>query len=107
MDPLPNQHRLQHDERQQRFLVHLINEDYAEIKYQLTDITNTIAVTSTKVPDHLQGKGYGKQMMEIWLPQVAELGWMLIPVCDYVKYYLQRHPQWHALWYQEDKTDEK
>lgn len=54
-------------------------------------------ITSTRVPDELQGKGYGKVMMESVLPEIERAGLTIVPVCSYVAHYLERHPEWQHL----------
>ncbi|WP_114765507.1 GNAT family N-acetyltransferase [Vibrio rhodolitus] len=54
-------------------------------------------VTSTKVPESLQGKGYGKVMMESVLPVIESMGVKVLPKCSFVVSYLERNPQWQHL----------
>jgi predicted GNAT family acetyltransferase len=49
------------------------------------------------VPDSLQGKGYGKVMMEAVLPLIEQQGQTIVPVCSYVDHYLTRNAQWQHL----------
>lgn len=83
------------DAQQHCFYVPLENDVSAVVRYQLQDRVMTI--TSTRIPDHLQGKGYGKVMMEAVLPLIEQQGMTIIPVCSYVDHYLTRHPQWQHL----------
>ncbi|KHA62301.1 GNAT family N-acetyltransferase [Vibrio sp. MarTm2] len=78
-----------------QFRVHLESEHYATVKFKIED--GVYQITSTRVPDALQGKGYGKVMMEAVLPKLEELDVKIVPVCSYVVHYLDRHPEWAHL----------
>lgn len=56
------EHQVTHDAQNHCFKVHLEGDEYAVVKYQQED--DVLYITSTRVPDSLQGKGYGKVMME-------------------------------------------
>ncbi|EHA1124006.1 N-acetyltransferase [Vibrio navarrensis] len=84
-----------HDEKSQRYSVHLEGEYYATLAYQQVD--GVMHITSTKVPEALQGKGYGKVLMEAVLPEIERAGYKVVPICSYVKHYLQRNPRWQSL----------
>ncbi|ELP5729367.1 N-acetyltransferase [Vibrio vulnificus] len=77
------------------YRVHLHGEHYATVRYRLEE--NTMAITSTHIPEQLRGAGYGKVMMEALLAEIEARGYKVIPVCSYVKHYLDRHPQWQHL----------
>lgn len=89
------EHTVIYDRENECFRVHLEGEHYAVVRYQFFD--KAIHITSTKVPQELQGKGYGKIMMESVLPLIETQGFKIVPVCSYVKHYLDRHPQWQHL----------
>lgn len=83
------------DEDRQQFRVLLEGDHYAIAKYTRKDSVYTI--TSTKVPEALQGKGYGKVMMEAVLSKIEALDGKVIPECSFVVSYLERNPQWQHL----------
>lgn len=84
-----------HDAERGEFRVRLELGFEALVRYQLEG--NVMAITSTRVPDDLQGKGYGKVMMETVLPEIEQMSLTVRPVCSYVEHYLNRHPQWAHL----------
>lgn len=88
-------HNWVHDQELQRFRVALEPGYEAIVQYQLVD--GVAYVTLTRVPDELQGKGYGKVMMEAVLPEFDRLKWKIVPKCSYVKHYLDRHAEWQHL----------
>ncbi|GAL13680.1 predicted acetyltransferase [Vibrio astriarenae] len=86
---------LVHDPDNKEYQVPLEGEYVAIAKYTLSETVMTIH--STRVPDEVQGKGYGKVMMEAILPEVEKQGYTIIPACSYVAHYLNRNPQWQHL----------
>lgn len=88
-------HTVVFDSENECFRVHLEGDYYAIVQYQLID--KTMHITSTRVPDVLQGKGYGKIMMESVLPLIEFQGVKIVPICSYVEHYLNRHPEWEHL----------
>ncbi|MFM2587389.1 GNAT family N-acetyltransferase [Vibrio sp. TBV020] len=88
-------HTLIIDEVNSQFRVHLEDEQYAVVKFELKG--DVYAITSTKVPEELQGKGYGKVMMETVLPEIERRGAKVEPICSYVVHYLNRQQQWAHL----------
>lgn len=84
-----------HDEENCLYRIHLQDDHYATIRYQLQG--NHMAITSTHIPEALRGAGFGKVMMESLLPVIEARGCKVIPVCSYVKHYLNRHAQWQHL----------
>ena len=88
-------HSLIFDEVNSQFRVYLEANHYAVIKFE--DKGNVYAITSTKVPEELQGKGYGKVMMETLLPEIDKRGLKIEPICSYVAHYLERNQQWSHL----------
>lgn len=86
------------DAQQQCFKVHLEGDEYALVRYELAP--GVMTITSTRVPERLQGKGYGKVMMEAVLPLIEQQGFTIVPQCSYVDHYLTRHPQWQHLRHQ-------
>ncbi|OAJ93323.1 GNAT family N-acetyltransferase [Vibrio bivalvicida] len=88
-------HKVILDEVNSQFRVHLEREHYAIVKFE--NKGDTYAITSTKVPEELQGKGYGKIMMEAVLPEIEKLGVKVDPVCSYVVHYFSRNSQWSHL----------
>ncbi|OEE42828.1 GNAT family N-acetyltransferase [Vibrio anguillarum] len=92
-------HEVQHDVQNCQYKVHLEGNLFATVTYQQQD--EVLFITSTRVPDELQGKGYGKIMMESVLPQIEAQGYTIKPVCSYVVHYLNRHSEWQHLLHRE------
>lgn len=88
-------HELIIDEVNSQFRVHLEGDYYAIAKFELRG--EVYAITSTKVPEELQGKGYGKVMMEAVLAEIERHNRKVEPICSYVVHYLERSTQWAHL----------
>jgi predicted GNAT family acetyltransferase len=83
------------DQEAQQITVELAPEQYALVKYQQQG--QVLHITSTRVPDELQGQGMGKVMMEAVLPEIEKAGFKIVPVCSYVVHYMARQKQWAHL----------
>lgn len=84
------------DEEKQQFRVHLEQNEYAVVNYTFVE-PNCYVIESTKVPEQLQGKGYGSVMMESLLLEIESRQGKIESHCSYVTYYLNRHIQWQHL----------
>ncbi|OLQ93297.1 acetyltransferase [Vibrio panuliri] len=89
-------HQVTFDQAQQEFRVLLEQDLHAVVKYQQYE-EDIFTITSTKVPDSLQGKGYGKVMMEAVLPEIERLGGKVVPECSFVVRYFEKNPHWQHL----------
>ncbi|MGF1753173.1 N-acetyltransferase [Vibrio makurazakiensis] len=78
-----------------QFNVELAAGYYAKVQYKLID--DAMHITSTRVPDELQGKGYGKVMMESVLPVIEQEGYKVVPICSYVVHFMNRSTKWSHL----------
>ncbi|WP_339703294.1 GNAT family N-acetyltransferase [uncultured Marixanthomonas sp.] len=58
---------------------------------------NTIYLTRVKVPTELEGQGIGSTMVEQVLQKIEAMGFKLVPVCPFVKYYIDKNPKWNKL----------
>ncbi|MEZ9107747.1 GNAT family N-acetyltransferase [Vibrio cyclitrophicus] len=75
--------------------VELEPNQFAVVKYHKQG--DVLHITSTRIPDELQGKGFGKVMMESILPEIEQAGFKIVPVCSYVVHYMHRQKQWSHL----------
>ena len=51
------------------------------------------AFTHTEVSDAVEGKGLGSRLVGEALAQLRDRGVAVLPYCEFVKAYLQRHPE--------------
>jgi hypothetical protein len=47
----------------------------------------------TEVPDELEGKGVGSQIVRFALADARERGLKVVPSCKFVRSFLERHPE--------------
>ena len=49
--------------------------------------------THTEVPDALEGRGIGKRLVKAALDDARAQGLKVVPVCPFVKHYIENHPE--------------
>ena len=59
-------------------------------EYRLRD--GRISFTHTEVPDALEGKGVGTRLIAGALEQVRADGLKVVPICSFVRHYIETHP---------------
>jgi predicted GNAT family acetyltransferase len=63
--------------------------------YQLED--DTITFTHTLVPKKLEGRGVGSKLIRAALDSARDRGLKVIPICPFVKAFIERHPEYRIL----------
>ena len=56
-----------------------------------------ISFTHTVVPEEMEGQGVGSRLVRAALDQVRERGLKVVPLCYFVKGYIERHPEYQDL----------
>ncbi|MGQ1889266.1 GNAT family N-acetyltransferase [Thermophagus sp. OGC60D27] len=59
-------------------------------------------LTHTLVPDPLKGQGIGSRLVKQVLTYCQENQIRIIPECSFVVAYLQKHPQWKSLLFEQE-----
>ena len=67
----------------------------ARIVYQKQG--DKIFLIHTEVPLQLGGKGIASLLVKKVLEDIQQKGFKLIPLCPFVKKYIQHHPEWASL----------
>jgi len=67
----------------------------AELEYMLAK--DLIVFTHTGVPEAAEGQGIGSALAEAGLAFARAEGLRVLPLCPFVKAYMQRHPETHDL----------
>jgi hypothetical protein len=52
-----------------------------------------ISFTHTEVPSELEGQGVGSRLIEGALEQVREEGLKVVPLCSFVRHYIETHAE--------------
>lgn len=82
------------NEAQQQFELH-IDGQIALVAYMEKD--NKYALVHTEVPEALEGRGIASILVTKVLTLIESQGRKIIPLCPYVKSFLQRHPEWERI----------
>ncbi len=54
---------------------------------------DTITFTHTEVPEELEGQGVGSRLVGGALEDVRRRGLKAVPVCSFVRHYVETHPE--------------
>lgn len=73
-----------------RFELSLDNGDKAFVEYSLRE--DKIAFLHTEVPEAYEGKGIAAALAKYVLEYAKSNHLRVIPICPYIKAYIQRHP---------------
>ena len=71
------------------------NRSVAFIEYLINN--ENIFLIHTEVPKELGGRGIGSAIVKQTLEEIDNRKLRLIPMCAFVKVYLERHPEWKRL----------
>lgn len=85
---------IQHNTDKRRFEVS-INGELAFVEYNL--FNNGINYTHTEVPPSLEGKGIGSALAKHVLDYARENSLRVMPLCPFIKAYIDRHPEYAAI----------
>jgi uncharacterized protein len=56
-----------------------------------------IVFTHTVVPEELEGRGIGSRLVAGALADAEQHGRKIVPLCTFVRHYVERHPRTQAL----------
>ena len=56
-----------------------------------------LTFTHTEVPKELGGRGIGSQLAKGALDQVRQRGLKVVPLCPFIKAYIEKHPPYQDL----------
>ena len=78
------------------------NEDEGQFELEANGATalaaysrdgDTLTFTHTEVPEELEGQGIGTKLIEGALSQARDQGLKIVPVCSFVRHYVDTHPE--------------
>jgi predicted GNAT family acetyltransferase len=76
-----------------------INGQTAVLEYTLRD--DTITLVHTEVPAELEGRGFGSQLARAGLEYARKKEFKVLPVCEFVAGFIERHAEYQDLVKQE------
>ena len=82
---------IDHPERSRYELA--IGDELAFINYRRQQ--NVVTLMHAEVPAHLNGRGIGSTLVKGALDLARAQGEQVVPVCSFIRIYIQRHPE-HA-----------
>jgi len=91
---MDHNYKLIHNSSKQRFEFH-IDGYKPHIEYR--ERGNKIYLDHTRVPTELEGKGIASNLVKQVFRIIEQRHLILVPICDFVKSYLERHPEWNYL----------
>lgn len=72
-----------------------IDGHQAIIEYSV--LPNILSLNHIEVDKELAGKGVASEMTEKVLLQIEQRGLKVIPICPFIKKYIQKHPEWNSI----------
>jgi predicted GNAT family acetyltransferase len=79
---------ISHDQNASQFITEL-DGHRAELDYEAAD--GVMAITHTRVPPAIAGRGVAAELMRAALALATERGWSVKPVCSYAVAYMRKH----------------
>lgn len=58
---------------------------------------DTLVITHTEVPAHLEGRGHGSALMKAIVDDVRAHGEKIVPLCSFALAYMRRRPEAETL----------
>ncbi len=68
----------------------------AKIDYVIKD-GDVVYLTHTEVPEPLQGRSVGKQLVLKTLQDIEKNNMKVVPLCAFAASYMSKHPEWNRL----------
>lgn len=56
-----------------------------------------IFLTHTRIPEAIQGRGIGTQLVRKVLQDIERQNLLLVPMCAFVIDYIRKHPEWNKI----------
>jgi predicted GNAT family acetyltransferase len=84
-----------HAPEESRYELRLHGRLIGLVAYRLRD--GRIAFTHTEVDESLEGRGFGSRLVAAALDDAARQGLDVLPLCPFVAYYIEQHPEYERL----------
>ncbi|WP_159886103.1 GNAT family N-acetyltransferase [Paenibacillus puerhi] len=92
--------RLTADKQGNSYVLQGINGKVGEVTYRLVD-ADTWVIDHTQVDPAYQGRGLGRQLLDLVVDEAREKGRKIIPSCSYALSVFQEHPEYADVWEKE------
>ena len=83
---------VRHDEQQQRYVLEVNGKELGIARYQQDGERQVF--THTEVDPSLEGQGMGSKLIRESLDDVRKRGNRIVPQCEFVAAYVQKHDEW-------------
>jgi predicted GNAT family acetyltransferase len=94
---------ISHDSVAHRFTTE-VDGSHAELEYSLSGAV--MAITHTRVPPAIGGRGVAAELMGAALAAARDAGWSVQPICSYAVAYMARHPEHSGKQHMDELLDE-
>lgn len=84
--------RVTHSQAQERYEI-FDGEQYVGYLDYVSE-PEQMVLTNTVVLDQYSGKGYGGHLVKYVLDDIERAGKKVVPLCSYVGYYIEQHPEY-------------
>jgi hypothetical protein len=91
---MPDLHDVRHNAEAQRFEI-TVDGLLCRADYRMHG--DTMMLVHTEVPPHLEGQGYASILVRAAFEYAKEHELDVLPVCSYVRGWVQRHPEVETL----------
>jgi predicted GNAT family acetyltransferase len=86
---------VEHNPDVRRFEAH-VEGHLAQLNYMRQE--GRIFFTYAGVPRPIEGRGIGSALVRAGLEYARREGLAVVPMCSFVRSYIERHPEYHDLW---------
>ncbi len=83
------------DEEQQRYVLEIDRQPLGYAQYQ--EAGEHRIFTHTEIDDSLSGQGMGSRLIRAALDDTRQQGKRIVPECEFVAAYVQKHDDWNDL----------
>lgn len=87
-------HTFRHNAAEMRYELDIAG-DLAVVEYVRTG--DTLILTHTGVPEQLEGRGIGSELVRSVLEDARRQELRIVPQCPFVAAYIRRHPEWEQI----------
>lgn len=91
----PEPPEIKDDREDERFVIRVEGRRAGYVSYRRRD--GTLTLRHTEIDPEFEGRGLGGQLVSAVLDSAEEAGESVLPICPFVREYIERHPDRLAL----------